>query len=96
MLFYIDGKRIKIIKRLSGGVREKNHALHQQRWEDIKKISAKLSDQWRACGLGVKRLTPADFYRWMVRWFNPSSTTVRLKKKSSHGLLRIKDPSAGI
>ena len=34
---------------------EKNHALHQQRWEDIKKISAKLSDQWRACGLGVKR-----------------------------------------
>jgi len=39
--------------------------------EQIKRISRKLADQWRQCGLGVKRLTANDFYRWMVRWFNP-------------------------
>ncbi len=43
----------------------------EAQWEDIKKISRKLSDQWRACGLGVKPLRPADFYDWMVQWFNP-------------------------
>ncbi len=39
--------------------------------EQIKRISRKLADQWRQCGLGVKRLTADEFYRWMVRWFNP-------------------------
>ena len=68
-----DKKNKNNKKRLPSGLHERNkrnernQALHQQRWEDIKKISAKLRDQWRACGLGVKRLPPADFYRWMVR-----------------------------
>lgn len=40
--------------------------------EQIKRVSRKLADQWRQCGLGVKRLTADEFYSWMVRWFNPA------------------------
>jgi conjugative transfer ATPase len=52
----------------------KSQKSRQARWEDIQKISRKLSDQWRACGLGVKRLTIEHFYRWMVQWFNPQKS----------------------
>ncbi len=38
---------------------------------EIIKISRKFSDQLRACGLKVKRMKGDEFYRWMVRWFNP-------------------------
>ncbi len=39
--------------------------------EAIQNISRKLAEQWRACGLGVKRLTGEAFYRWLMPWFNP-------------------------
>jgi conjugative transfer ATPase len=39
--------------------------------EQIKRVSRKLADQWRQCGLGVKRLSGDEFYHWMARWFNP-------------------------
>ncbi len=38
---------------------------------EILRIAEKLAAQWRACGLGVKRLMGSDFYQWLVRWFNP-------------------------
>lgn len=44
---------------------------HYNSLEQIKRVSRKLADQWRQCGLGVKRLSGNDFYHWMVRWFNP-------------------------
>ena len=50
---------------------EQRQKIRQMRSEDIQKISRKLSDQWRACGLGVKRLTIEKFYQGMVHWFNP-------------------------
>ena len=55
----------------------KNPSIPSVYWEDIKKISRKLIDQWRACGLGVKKLTPAEFYHWMAHWFNPKKTVQR-------------------
>lgn len=45
--------------------------LRRQPLEQIQRIARKLADQWRSCGLGVNRLTGEEFYRWMVRWFNP-------------------------
>ncbi|HVY53949.1 MAG TPA: conjugative transfer ATPase, partial [Gammaproteobacteria bacterium] len=39
--------------------------------EAIQHISRKLAEQWRACGLGVKRLTGEAFYHWLMPWFNP-------------------------
>jgi conjugative transfer ATPase len=62
-------------KKSSNTSREKKQKARQANGEEIKKISRKLSDQWRACGLGVKRLTPAIFFQWMVKWFNPKKST---------------------
>ena len=53
---------------------QKSQKSRQAGWEEIQKISRKLSDQWRACGLGVKRLAMEEFYRWMVQWFNPQKS----------------------
>lgn len=39
--------------------------------EQIKRVSRKFMVQLRHCGVGVQRLSADDFYRWMVRWFNP-------------------------
>ena len=61
------------MKKSSQTVEQKQKS-DQAHWEDIQKISRKLSDQWRACGLGVKRLTIEHFYRWMVQWFNPQKS----------------------
>jgi F pilus assembly protein of type IV secretion system len=52
---------------------EKLQKRREGQWQDIQKISRKLYDQWRACGLGVKRLRPADFHHWMTKWFNPKT-----------------------
>ena len=46
----------------------------QRRYEQIRKISRKLIDQWRICGLNPKRLSFEDFYQWMVPWFNPKKS----------------------
>lgn len=41
--------------------------------EEIQQIARKLAEQWRACGLGVKRLSGAAFYQWLSAWFNPAT-----------------------
>ncbi len=46
------------------------------RLEEILRVSRKLSDQLRSCGMGVKRLNGKDFYDWMVKWFNPQNKLV--------------------
>lgn len=47
------------------------HASHRSQLEEIQHIARKLAEQWRACGLGVKRLTGSNFYSWLMAWFNP-------------------------
>jgi len=49
----------------------KNNNPRRSNIEDITRISRKLADQFRACGLKVKRLKGEGFYHWMVQWFNP-------------------------
>lgn len=54
--------------------RQKNKKENQSRLnsvEEIIRLARKFSDQLRACGLKVKRMPGEEFYRWMVRWFNP-------------------------
>lgn len=58
-----------VLYRREGELQEKNH--RYSALEQIKRVSRKLADQWRQCGLGVKRLPAEEFYRFMVRWFNP-------------------------
>jgi conjugative transfer ATPase len=41
------------------------------RIEEITRVSRKLSDQLRACGLQIKLMQGSEFYNWMVEWFNP-------------------------
>jgi conjugative transfer ATPase len=72
-----DHKKNHPKRKFSGSVGNDSEKPTSQtaRWEELKRIAAKLSDQWRACGLGVKRLTPEQFYGWMVQWFNPTENT---------------------
>lgn len=43
----------------------------RERLEEILRVSRKLSDQLRSCGMGIKRLNEVEFYSWMSKWFNP-------------------------
>lgn len=70
VIAFLYKKREKSGKNISRAMLEK---MRQSHGEEIKKISRKLLDQWRACGLGVQRLAPEEFYRWMVTWFNPNT-----------------------
>lgn len=54
-------------------IQNKEHQTRRSRLEEIQHIARKLADQWRACGLGVKRMSGEMFYRWMMPWFNPQS-----------------------
>jgi len=57
-----------IYRRIRG---EKESNTRRSQVDDILRVSRKLADQLRACGLSVKRMKGEDFYHWMVRWFNP-------------------------
>jgi conjugative transfer ATPase len=50
--------------------KEKN--VRRNEVEEIVRLSRKLTDQLRACGVKVHRLKGKDFYSWMAHWFNPS------------------------
>ncbi len=52
--------------------------------EEIVRISRKLADQLRACGLKVKRMKGDEFYDWMSDWFNPKSKPKNLSYPTSH------------
>lgn len=41
--------------------------------EEIIRVSRKLTDQLRSCGLRVKRMQGNEFYDWMKKWFNPKN-----------------------
>lgn len=49
-----------VLYRRQNDIKEKNP--RYSALEQIKRISRKLADQWRQCGLGVKRVTAEEFY----------------------------------
>jgi len=50
---------------------DKNAPDRKNLLDEILKVSRKFSDQLISCGLQVNILTGADFYNWMIHWFNP-------------------------
>jgi len=38
---------------------------------EMARISEKFMAQLAACGIAAQRMNGADFYQWMVKWFNP-------------------------
>jgi conjugative transfer ATPase len=56
-----------------------NSSVHEERHlriDEILRLSRKLSDQLRACGLHVRRMHGKEFYEWMAKWFNPKNSLV--------------------
>ncbi len=61
----------------------KDQQSRRSRLEEIQHIARKLADQWRACGLAVKRLRGEVFYHWLMSWFNPPSQTLESNANST-------------
>jgi conjugative transfer ATPase len=61
--------RLVVYRRLNSGsrLRRGRNAI-----EDLQNVSQSLIAKLEGCGVKVKTCTGADFYSWMVKWFNPA------------------------
>lgn len=59
-----------VLYRRTQAIHSKNNERYT-RLEELLKVSRKLSDQLRVCGVGIKQLEGKEFYDWMLKWFNP-------------------------
>ncbi len=56
--------------------KQSNHEERYSRIEEMLRVSRKLSDQLRACGLHIRRMQGQEFYEWMAKWFNPKNSLI--------------------
>lgn len=54
-----------VLYRRQEKTQNKNHFV------EILKLARKFSDQMRACGMQIQKLSGNAFYQWMLKWFNP-------------------------
>jgi conjugative transfer ATPase len=67
-------------------IKKENQDSREKSLQEILRISRKFSSQLRASGMQVRRMNDAQFYQWMVHWFNPEKNGIFYPKADSKPL----------